>query len=118
ELHGLLPALVAEQHDGEIVFALELEVDLRADPLGGAVHYLPHHALVGMQLENLQVEAAEQLAVDEEAGGHHAAPLLVDLGLGGPPGGDAFGRRQGLVDLVQRRLDSYAMQNVEHDASP
>src|SRR5262245_15320831 len=47
ELHGLLPALVPEQHDGEIVFPLEFEVDLGADPLGGAVHYLPHHALVG-----------------------------------------------------------------------
>src|SRR5262245_17100003 len=33
ELHRLTPAFVSEQHDGEAVLLLELEANLRADPL-------------------------------------------------------------------------------------
>src|SRR5262249_26342701 len=48
ELHGLFPAFVPEENHGEVVFLLEIEADLRADPLLGAVFDLPHHALAGV----------------------------------------------------------------------
>ncbi len=59
ELRRFPPALVLEQHDGEVVFLLELEADFRADPLGGPLD----HPRVGVQLCDPHVEDAELAAV-------------------------------------------------------
>jgi hypothetical protein len=118
ELRWLPPALVFEQHDGEAVFIFKLEADIRAEPLGGPLDHLPYHARVGIQLDDPHLEDAELTAVVGEAELDHAARLAVAGGFGGPPACDAFGRCQGLVDLIARGLDSYSMQNVEHGASP
>ncbi|MET4599254.1 MULTISPECIES: hypothetical protein [Stenotrophomonas] len=49
--------------------------------------------------QQLHLHGADFLAVGGEAGGDGAAGVAVAGGVLGPPGGDAFGGGQGLVDL-------------------
>src|SRR4029079_6544398 len=58
ELERLLPALVPDADDGVVLIFAELEVDARADPLGGPSDHFPEHALRGLALQHLHVDPA------------------------------------------------------------
>ncbi len=105
ELHRLLPTLVLEEHDGEVALLLEIETHLRSDPLFGPLDHLPEHALAGIELEHLHVEAA-----GPEAELENSADLALALRVGRPPRGEPFARGQCLVGVVQGRLDSDSVQ--------
>src|ERR1700678_914323 len=100
EFHGFIPTLMIEQDDGIIAFLLEIETDLCSDPFCGSFNHLPDHALAGLQLENLNVEAADLLAVAAEAELEQSADFALPLRIGGPPGRRPFARGQCLVNLI------------------
>src|SRR5579863_2320463 len=58
EFHRFLPTLVFEQDDGPVTVLLDVEADLRAEPLFGAVDHLPQNAPAGLKFEHLHVETA------------------------------------------------------------
>src|SRR5258705_6656700 len=82
EFPRFLPALMLEQDDGIVAFLPEIETDLCSDPFRGSFDHLPEHALAGLQLENLHVEAADLLAVGAEANLDHPADLAVPMQVG------------------------------------
>jgi hypothetical protein len=98
ELDRLFPALVLEEHEGPVAFLPELPVYLGADPFLRALDDFPEDAAVGIERENLHVEAA----AIAEAELQRAADLVFRLRAVGPPFGQSVARGQCLVDVIGR----------------
>jgi hypothetical protein len=96
QLHRLLPALVPEQHDREVVLLLEVEADLRADPLLGTIDDLPEHKFSGLGVEDLDVEAAG----GPEPKPQHSPDVAVTFRVLRPPARQSLDRGQGRVDVL------------------
>jgi hypothetical protein len=86
ELNRLLPALVFEEDNGEVLILREREAYLCADPFLGPAYHFPQHALGGIKLEYLHVDTAARPKAELD----HSADIAVTLRVGCPPAGKTF----------------------------
>src|SRR6266542_3329894 len=111
ELDRLAPALVLEQDDRVVALPLQVEADVGADPLRGAVGHLPLDPLVRALVEHLHVESAGVTEAELD----RAADDAVTHGVSGPPGGEAVSCRERVVHLLRSGGRPDAVQDVNHD---
>src|SRR6266545_277241 len=114
ELDRLAPALVLEQDDRVVALPLQVEADVGADPLRGAVGHLPLDPLVRALVEHLHVESAGVTEAELD----RAADDAVTHGVSGPPGGEAVSCRERVVHLLRSGGRPDAVQDVNHDRFP